>query len=213
MNTFVRGVLIVLLSLAASMPGLAASPEEVVPPAVTERGTPLPRPVQPEAGYTLNPGDQINVSVWKEEGLDRPVLVLPDGSISFPLVGEIQAVGKTVDDLQRDITEQLKRYIPDAVVTVAVLNTAGNKIFVLGEVARPGEYPLTRPTSVMQALSMAGGLTPFAGENRIRILRHSGEGQQTIPFPYGTVSNGESLETNILLRGGDVIVVPGRSLF
>ena len=162
-----------------------------------------------EAGYRLNAGDVLQISVWKEDELNREVLVRPDGGISFPLVGDIQAANRTVTQVQETIVTQLEEYVPDAAVTVAVLNVAGNKVYVLGKVARPGEYIITSQMDVMQALAVAGGLNAFAAENKIQILRRSPSGtQQAIAFRYATVKEGRDLESNIVLQSGDVIVVP-----
>jgi polysaccharide export outer membrane protein len=166
-----------------------------------------------DGGYVLNPGDMLGISVWKEEGLEREVMVLPDGTISFPLAGQMMAAGRTTSQLESELTERLTRFVPDAVVTVFVVNTAGNKIYVLGQVNKPGEYQVIRPINVMQALSLAGGLTAFASEDDIKILRQV-EGRETaLPFDYSDVQAGESLEMNVILQSGDVIVVPSSSLF
>ena len=133
--------------------------------------------VAQEAGYALNPGDVLQVSVWKETELTRDVLVRPDGRISFPLVGDIAAAGTTPEAVQGAIAERLEKYIPDPVVTVSLAAANGNKIYVLGKVARPGEYMMVRPLDVMQALAMAGGLNTFASENKIRILRRDASGK------------------------------------
>ena len=159
--------------------------------------------------YRLNPGDVLQVSVWNEEELNREVLVRPDGGISFPLAGDIGAAGRTITQVQEAITARLDTYIPDAVVTVAVLAVNGNKIYVLGKVARPGEYVMNSGLDVMQALAIAGGVTSFAAENKIRILRRGPSGaQQALPFKYADVKEGNRLESNILLNSGDVVVVP-----
>lgn len=163
--------------------------------------------------YTMNPGDTLHISVWKEEGLDRQVLVLPDGHIQFPLAGELMAVGRTVDQVQDEITERLKKYIPDAVVTVAVVAPAGNKVYVVGEVRSPGEIPLTRQLNIMQALSLAGGLTPYGSEGSILVLRQAGADNKAIEFSYADVKAGRDLESNVTLQSGDVIVVRGATLF
>ena len=175
----------------------------------------LPAAAQDAASsdYRVNPGDALSVSVFGEENLERQVLVLPDGTISFPLAGQVQAAGRTTGELERAIAQRLERFVPDAAVTVAVQNAAGNKIYVLGEVNRPGEYQITRPLDVMQALSLAGGLTAFASQNGIQILRRQGEEQTAHTFRYGDVKEGRNLETNVRLQSGDVIVVPGTSLF
>lgn len=167
-----------------------------------------------EEPYQFNPGDLVGISIWKEEGLDRQVLVLPDGTIQFPLVGEVFARGKTVEEVQAAVTERIKKYIPDAVVTVSVINPVGNKVYVLGDVNRPGEVQLMRPLTVLQALSMAGGTNAFASETRIRIIRPMPDGQQqVIRFDLEEVKAGRALDSNVLLKSGDTIVVPGASLF
>jgi polysaccharide export outer membrane protein len=169
--------------------------------------------VAQEPAYRINPGDVLGVSVWGEEKLDQQVLVLPDGTISFPLAGQFDAAGRTTTELESAIANRLERFVPNAVVTVAVQNAAGNMVYVLGEVNRPGQYQLARPLDVMQALSLAGGLTAFASQNNIKVLRREGDRQTALPFRYGDVKEGEGLESNIRLRSGDVVVVPGTTLF
>ncbi|NND59175.1 MAG: polysaccharide export protein [Gammaproteobacteria bacterium] len=160
-------------------------------------------------GYGLNPGDILQVSVWREPELSREVLVRPDGKINFPLVGDIDVADRTPEDVQVELIERLERFIPDAVATVAVLNVAGNKIYILGKVARPGEFPVTGQVDVMQALAMAGGLNQFAAGNKIKILRRDQNNvQRAIEFRYGDVEDGRSLQSNIMLESGDVVVVP-----
>lgn len=161
-----------------------------------------------DAGYQLGPEDVLDISVWKEEGLKKEVLVRPDGGISFPLIGEIQAVGKTTGQLQKEIAQRLEKYIPDPVVSVAVLKIVGNKIYVIGKVNKPGEFAAGRYIDVLQALSMAGGLTSFAAENKIKIMRKENGQDVVIPFQYSKVQKGENLEQNITLKNGDVVVVP-----
>lgn len=162
-----------------------------------------------QAQYKLNAGDILLVSVWKEEELTREVLVRPDGGISFPLVGEVAAAGRTTTEVQASIVGKLSEFVPDAVVTVAVLSVNGNKIYVLGKVARPGEYVVNKQLDVMQALAVAGGLTAFAAENKIRILRRSEDGsQRAIPFRYASVKEGAQLDSNIMLHSGDIVVIP-----
>jgi polysaccharide export outer membrane protein len=160
------------------------------------------------ADYTLHAGDKIEVSVWKEEDLQRQVTVRPDGRFSFPLTGDVQAVGRSADEVRGDIENRLKRYISEPVVTVTVVEVAGNRVYVIGQVARPGMFVMNPQLNVLQALSLAGGTTPFAKLDDISILRHSGMSQQTLPFRYGQVVEGKSLEQNITLESGDVVVVP-----
>jgi polysaccharide export outer membrane protein len=161
-----------------------------------------------EPFYTVQPGDILTVTVWKEADLQREVLVRPDGGLSFPLAGDIAAGGLSVDAVRERITERLKKFIPDPVVTVALKQIGGNRIYVIGKVNRPGEYVFTRPVDVMQALSLAGGTTPFAALNDIVILRRENSRQKSIRFRYTDVENGRDLEQNIELRSNDTVVVP-----
>jgi polysaccharide biosynthesis/export protein len=146
--------------------------------------------------------------VWKEEGLKKEVLVRPDGGIAFPLAGDMQAAGKTARQLQQEITQRLEKFMSDPVVSVAVLKVAGNKIYVIGRVNKPGEYIAGRYVDVLQVLSMAGGLTPFAAENDIKVLRKESGKDLVYPFRYSDVKKGSNLDQNIVLKGGDVVVVP-----
>jgi len=160
-----------------------------------------------ERPYQLNPGDVLNISVWKEEGLEREVLVLPDGTISFPLAGHIMAAGRSAKDVQADLAKKMLKYIPDLAITVSVRAVSGYKIYVIGQVNKPGEFLPGRRIDVMQALSGAGGLTPFADDDEIVILRRNEGKQVALPFDYDAVKRGEKLEQNIILESGDVVIV------
>lgn len=158
--------------------------------------------------YTIQPGDVLTVSVWKEKELQSDVLVRPDGGLSFPLAGDIQATGRSVDDVRQLIEKGLKRYIPDPAVSVALKQIGGNFIYVIGKVNRPGQFPFSKPLDVMQALALAGGATPYASVNDIRILQRDAAGVKSIPFHYSDVERGRELGQNILLKSGDTVVVP-----
>lgn len=158
--------------------------------------------------YVIQPGDILQIDVWRERDLQREVMVRPDGGLNFPLVGDVAAAGRTVEQLRNDLKDKLAKYVPDPVVTVAVKQGLGNKIYVIGKVNRPGEFVATRNMDVMQALTMAGGLNPYASENKIKILRRVNGEQKTFRFKYSRVEKGEDLEQNIILQGGDVVVVP-----
>jgi polysaccharide export outer membrane protein len=160
------------------------------------------------APYRIQPGDVLTISVWKEPELQSDVIVRPDGGVSFPLSGDMPAAGGTVEDLRRKLDERLRKYMPDPVVTVSVKNPAGSRIYVVGKVNRPGEFQLSRPMDVMQAIAMAGGATPFAETNGIRILRRDGERQVSLRFRYADAERGKDLDKNILLQSGDTVVVP-----
>jgi polysaccharide export outer membrane protein len=159
-------------------------------------------------GYRLQPGDLLQVVVWKETDLQSEVLIRPDGGISFALAGDIQAAGLTTDQLRAELETRVRKLVPGGVVTVSVKAPNGNRIFVIGKVARPGDFPLLRPVDVMQAISMAGGVTPFASTNGIRVLHREGLHQNSVRFRYNDVAKGRHLEQNILLQSGDTVIVP-----
>lgn len=161
-----------------------------------------------EAGYTVKPSDVLAISVWKEEALQGDVLVTPDGAFAFPLVGLVDARNKTVDQLQQVLTERLTRYISEPVVTVAVREIRGNKIYVIGQVNKAGEFIVNPRVDVMQALAMAGGTTAFASLGNIMVLRRTGPKQEALPFDYNAVAKGKNLDLNFELRSGDIVVVP-----
>jgi len=160
------------------------------------------------SNYIIGPGDTIEISVWKDDSLDREISVPPDGVISYPLVGDIYAAGKTVTILRKTITERLSEYVPDATVTVILKKINSLKAYVIGKVNSPGEFPITMETTVMQVLAMAKGLNPFADAGDIHILRRRKNITVKIPFNYKEVEKGKNLEQNIVLKRGDVVVVP-----
>ena len=157
--------------------------------------------------YLIGPEDVLEISVWKDPDLTRQVVVRPDGQISFPLIGEVEAGGCSVEILEKKLKKRISEYVPDAVVTVMIVQINSVKIYVVGKVVRPGEYKIGRKINVMQALAMAGGMTSFADENGIVILRWNNGEQMKIPFNYGRVKKGKNLEQNIWLQDGDVISV------
>jgi polysaccharide export outer membrane protein len=159
-------------------------------------------------GYLLQPGDLLQVVVWKETDLQSEVLIRPDGGISFALAGDMQAAGLTTDQLRAQLELRVQKLIPDAVVTVSVKSPNGNRVFVIGKVNHPGDFPLLRPIDVLQAISMAGGLTPFASNNSIRVLHREGLRQVSYRFRYNDVAKGRHLEQNVLLKSGDTVIVP-----
>lgn len=161
-----------------------------------------------EASYKMNPGDILSVGVWEEENLQRGVLILPDGTFSFPLAGDIVAAGRSVAEVREELISRLNQYIPDPVVTITVEQVQGNKAYVIGQVQRPGEYIAGSRLDVVQALAMAGGFTPFAQVNDVRVLRRENGVLRAINFRFGDIEKGKSLEQNVLLKPGDVVVVP-----
>jgi len=164
--------------------------------------------VSAQETYRLNPGDILQISVWNEEALQQDVMVLPDGTISFPLVGILKVAGRTPEQVQKELKEKLSRLIPDPEINLAVRAVEGNNVFIIGKVISPGRYPMASQTDVVQALSLAGGFTPYAETESIQILRRTGKKQNVINFDYTKIADGKALETNILLQSGDTIVVP-----
>jgi polysaccharide export outer membrane protein len=158
--------------------------------------------------YFIGPGDILEISVWKEEALTKQVVVLPDGKISFPLIGEVQAAGRTLPDLKQEIGKRIVKYAPKEEVNLEVKQVNSMLIYVIGRVNQPGRFVLNTNVNVLQALSIAGGLNPFAKRNDIKIFRREGTATKVLPFRYDQVTNGENLEQNITLQRGDVIVVP-----
>ena len=160
--------------------------------------------------YSVNPGDILKIDVWSEDLLSREVLVRPDGFISLPMIGEIDTTDSTPSEVSDTIAQALSEYMKDIPqVVVSVQSVAGNKIYVMGKVVRPGEYNITSDTDIIQALALAGGLNTFAAENDILILRREADGTQvSIPFEYATVKNGKEMHTNIVLHSRDIVVVP-----
>ena len=161
-----------------------------------------------DPGYRLGAEDVMLISVWKDEQLTREVVVRPDGMFSFPLVGDVQAEDRTVEEIRADLVKRLIKYIPNPNVSVAVMKVLSYKVYVVGRVNKPGEYLIGHYTAVLQALSLAGGLTPFAAENDITVVRRVRGEQRAIPFRYGDVRKGKNLEQNIILQRGDVVMVP-----
>lgn len=161
-----------------------------------------------DSGYRLGPEDVLMISVWKDEHLTRETIVRPDGMVSFPLIGDVPASGLTVEEIRQDVTKRLARFIPNPHVSVSATKLQSYKVYVTGRVTKPGEYLVGHYTDVLQMLSLAGGLTPFASENDIKIIRRENGDQRVFLFRYGDVQKGRDLNQNILLKRGDVVMVP-----
>lgn len=161
-----------------------------------------------DLNYKIGPGDVLEISVWREEGLLRQVVVPPDRVIAFPLIGNIDVSGMTVADLRNAVKKKLSDFIPDATVTVILIQINSLKAYVIGKVNNPGEFNINLDTTVMQILAMAHGLNPFAAGSKIHILRRKKNVTIKIPFNYKQVEDGRNLEQNIVLQSGDIVVVP-----
>lgn len=160
------------------------------------------------AGYLIGPGDVLEIIVWREPELSRTVHVRPDGKISLPLVDDIQAAQSTLMELKQRITDTMADFVESPSVYIMLQENRSKSYYLVGMIARPGVYLLERDTSVLQAIATAGGLTEWAKKDDIVILRNGPEGDFWIEFNYGRLVSGKNIEQNILLKPGDVIVVP-----
>jgi polysaccharide biosynthesis/export protein len=165
-------------------------------------------PATADPNYVIGPQDVLDIDVWKELELTRSVPVRPDGKISLPLLNDIQAAGLTPTQLSEEITTELKKFITDPQVTVIVTQINSQRVYILGEMTRPGAYPLLPGMTVLQALSSAGGFTQFASLKKIYVLRNESGKQEKFPFNYKDVVKGKNASENIVLKAGDQIVVP-----
>jgi polysaccharide export outer membrane protein len=186
-----------------------ASPKKPVQPAVPAMSSAdAKKPATADPNYVIGDQDVLDVSVWKEPEVSRVVPVRPDGKISLPLLNDVQAAGLTPAQLAAEITESLKKYVTSPQVTVIVTTINSQRVYILGEVTRPGAFPLLPGMSVLQALSSAGGFTQFAKVKNIFVRRVENGKESKYPFNYKDVINGKRPEQDILLKAGDTIVVP-----
>lgn len=176
-----------------------------VPPRATQP------PVRPfdRPSYAIMPGDVLRVAVWKEPDLTGEVTVRPDGKITLPLLGDVEVAGRSPQQLGVELGESLRRFVEDPRVTVAVAQANSARFYIIGQVARPGVYPLTGRVSVIQALALAGGFLPFAKRDKVAIVRDMNGVQTRVPINYEKLEKGKNLQQlNVLLQAGDTIVVP-----
>jgi polysaccharide export outer membrane protein len=174
-----------------------------VPPDV-----PAVKPAVDDPNYVIGPEDELIITVWREPDISRTVPVRPDGRISLPLLNDVQASGLTPMQLGTEITSRLTKFISAPQVTVIVTKVSAQRIFVAGEVGRAGAYTFVPGMTVLEAISSAGGLTPFAKQSKVSILRMENGKQVRLPVNYKEVLNGRRPEQNISLKPGDTIVVP-----
>jgi polysaccharide biosynthesis/export protein len=158
--------------------------------------------------YIIGSGDVLMVSIWKDESLTQEVVVLPDGTISYPLIGIVKAEGKTINELKAEIEKRIKKYVPDPGLWISVRHMNSSYVCILGRVNKPGSFLLSSRVNVLQGLALAGGLNPFADNNNIKIFRTEENETKLIRFRYNDVIKGKNLEENITLQRGDIIIVP-----
>ena len=202
------------LLLAMAITGSAwAADRDAAPPAQNAphaAQSPTAPAVNVDSTYQIGLGDVLGISVWKDDALTKEVVVLPDGVISFPLIGLVKAAGKTVGQLKAELEERISQYAPDPVLNLEVKQVNSLIVYVIGRVNNPqaGRIVLNANINVLQALAVAGGLNPFAKRNSVKVFRTEGGRTKTFPFQYDEVVEGRHLEQNIELERGDVIVVP-----
>lgn len=165
-------------------------------------------PATTDRNYIIGPQDVIDISVWKEPEITRTVPVRPDGKVSLPLLNDVQAAGLTPSQLAAEITASLRKFVTNPEVTVIVTQINSQRVYILGEVNRPGAYPLLPGMTVLQGLSSAGGFTIYANQKKIYVLRQVNGKQEKYPFNYKDVLNGKQANQNTMLVAGDTIVVP-----
>ncbi|HEY2904859.1 MAG TPA: polysaccharide biosynthesis/export family protein [Vicinamibacterales bacterium] len=159
-----------------------------------------------DSEYRLGPGDKLRIEVYKDAQLSQSVQIRPDGKITLPLVGDVEASGRTPIELRDTIAKSLKEYITSPTVTVIVVEALASQIYVMGEVSHPGPMPMHGPTTILQALAMAGGFKEFANTKDVRVLRPTSSGVQTLRFNYKDAINGDVKP--FFLRSGDTVIVP-----
>ncbi len=194
---------------ATQLPRIPVAPslEATGQNAPADSGAPKPKSI--DAAYLIGPSDVLGISVWKDTELTRTIPVRPDGKITLPLIGDLAVSGLTAEAAQELIAQKLKEFISDPQVTVIVQEVKSRTYSILGKVAKPGSYPLGKPTAIIEAIAIAGGFQDFARENKIYIMRPKSDGTvETIPFDYKKAIRRHNPEENVELQSGDTIIVP-----
>jgi polysaccharide export outer membrane protein len=205
----VLGGLVLTVSLSAQVqkPPVTA-PSAAMPAAAAALAAPRPTDPPVPAGYVIGTDDLLSIVYWKDKDMSADAKVRPDGRIALPLINEVQAAGLTPEQLHDKLVEESKKYMEDANITVVVREINSRRVFITGMVNKPGPYPLTMQTTVMQLIALAGGLQEYADAKKIIIMRNENGKQTSLPFNYKDVASGKNLKQNIELRPGDTVVVP-----
>jgi polysaccharide export outer membrane protein len=205
-------VWMILSLVAAAMPvhaqQAASDKPAAAQAAAADTNTAAQKPATQDPNYIIGAQDVLDVSVWKEPEVSRLVPVRPDGKISLPLLNDVQAAGLTPAQLAAQLTVSLKKYVTSPQVTVIVATINSQRIYIIGEVTRPGAFPMLPGMNVLQGLSSAGGFTQFAKTKSIYVLRMEDGKQQKYPVNYKEIVSGKHPEQDISLKAGDTIVVP-----
>ena len=218
------GTLVCVIAIACELPAFAqaqppatqapatqapaAQPPTAAPPATPPPAVIRPTDIAVPGNYVIGTDDLLAIVYWRDKEMSTDARVRPDGRISLPLINEVMAAGLTPEELQKKITEESKRYMEDASITVVVREILSLRVFITGEVNKPGPYPITSATTVMQLISLAGGLREYANAKNIMIMRKEGDKQTSFKFNYKEVAAGKNLKQNVDLKPGDTVVVP-----
>jgi len=206
------GSLVCVISIACELPAFAQAKTPPQQPPPTSAATPpavmRPANLAVPGNYVIGTDDLLGIVYWKDKDMSTDARVRPDGRISLPLINEVVAAGLTPEELQKRVTEESAKYMEDASITIVVREINSLKVFITGEVTKPGTYPITSATTVMQLISLAGGLREYANSKNIMIMRKEGDKQTSLKFNYKEVAAGKNLKQNIDLKPGDTVVVP-----
>jgi polysaccharide export outer membrane protein len=198
-------VLAVLLWVAAATPGVRAQAQRA---GTAATAVPVATVVEPPGDYVVGPEDVLGIVFWRDRDLSADVIVRPDGRVSLPLLNDIDVAGLTPDQVRERVTERAKRYVDEPTATVVVRQINSRKVFITGNVERPGTFPLLRSTTVLQLIALAGGLKEFAKSGDIVVVRNEAGRPLTFPFNYDDMKNRKNLAQNIELKPGDTVIVP-----
>jgi polysaccharide export outer membrane protein len=207
MHAIIRTTVLALAAVA-SLAAQQTAPPQASNGAKPPAGVNVPTGVTAPPDYVIGPDDALTIVFWRDKDMSTDVNVRPDGKISLPLINEIQAAGLTPEQLREQVTQAASKLIEDPTVSVVVRQINSRKVFVTGQVGKPGPYPLTGPTTILQMIATAGGLLEYADAKKILIMRTEGGKPVSFKFNYKDVSQGKNLKQNIELKPGDTIIVP-----
>jgi polysaccharide export outer membrane protein len=197
----------------AGVPAPSPGTAKPAQPATTRPGQPGTTPAQPAEivpppDYVIGPEDVLNIVIWREKDLSAEVMVRPDGKVSLPLVNDVQAAGLSPEQFRQQLTAATAKFVAEPAVTVIVRAIHSRKVYIMGEVRSPGPYPLPGPTTVLQLIAQAGGLSEFADAGDIGVVRTENGRAVRLKFNYNEVARGRKIEQNVLLKPGDTVIVP-----
>jgi polysaccharide biosynthesis/export protein len=195
-------------AIATLLPSIAAAQAPAVKPATPPAAAAAPAGITPPQDYIIGADDQLTIMFWREKDMSAEVVVRPDGKITLPLLNEVMAAGLTPEQLRLKVTDEAKRYVEEPNATVVVRQINSRKVFITGQVGKGGPYPLGSSMTVLQLISMAGGLNEYAKSSKISIMRTENGKQVRFPFNYKDVIEGKNLKQNIELKPGDTVIVP-----